>query len=534
MEFGPIPVEDAEGRMLAHSIRIDGQRHPKGKILSREDVASLVAAGIAEIWAARLGPDDLAEDEAAALIAAPMAGEHLTISAPFTGRVNIYADSPGLFRVDAGAINAANGVDEAITIATLPDFTRVTQRQMLATVKIIPYAAPVDAAKAAAERLSGALSLHPFVLRQAALILTQTEGMKPSLIEKGAAAITTRLTALGIDAGTPVVTAHETASLTEALRRVEGDIILILGGSATSDRRDVGPAAVEAAGGRIERFGMPVDPGNLLFIGELYGRPVLGLPGCARSPKLNGADLVLERLAAGLEVSDADIAGMGVGGLLKEIPSRPQPRDGKSAPGRALVSAVLLAAGSSSRMRGADKLMEDAGGMPLLRRSAEALLAAQVDELVVVLRPGDEARRGALEGLSLRVVENAQAAEGMGASIRTGMAAISPEAEAALIALADMPEITGDDINALVAAYDAEEGREIIRAAAPDGKAGNPVLFGRRFFEPLRGLEGDEGARSLLAANADLVRLTPLKSRAARIDLDTPEDWAAWRALKTD
>lgn len=529
MEFGPVPTTEAAGLILAHSIRAGGKRHGKGERLSAEAAAALTKAGIDTVWVARLGPDDVEEDAAAAAVAAPLKGPHLTVSAPFTGRANLYAETAGVLCVDAAAIGAANLIDDAVTIATLPNFTRVAARQMLATVKIIPYAAPESAVRKAAALLGGALSLHPFRIKRAALIVTRTEGMKPTLIEKGAAAISARLTALGVEPGEAVVTAHETGALAAALEKAEGEIILILGGSATSDRRDVGPAAVVAACGRIERFGMPVDPGNLLFIGELGGRPVLGLPGCARSPKLNGADWVLERLVAGIEVTGADVAAMGVGGLLKEIPSRPQPREGGAPAGRPHVAAVLLAAGASSRMRGADKLLEAVGGLALLRHAAKALAASQADEIVVVLRPGDDARREALSGLSIRIVENPQAAEGMGASIRAGMAAISPKADAALIALADMPDIGAADIDALIAAYDAEEGREIIRAAAEDGAPGNPVLFGRRFFEPLRALEGDEGARGILAAHADLIRLIPLKANAARTDLDTPEDWAAWR-----
>ena len=113
------------------------------------------------------------------------------------------------------------------------------------------------------------------------------------------------------------------------MRELPGDLALILTGSATSDLHDTAPQAVRAAGGLVERFGMPVDPGNLLFLGRLQGRPVIGLPGCARSPALNGADWVLERLACGLAVTGEDIAAMGVGGLLKEIPSRPQPREAR-------------------------------------------------------------------------------------------------------------------------------------------------------------------------------------------------------------
>lgn len=533
MEFGPVPVSRARGAVLAHSVRAGGRRFAKGERLDAAGAAALEAAGIAEIWVAEPGPEDMGEDEAAEIVAAPLAGPHLSLSAPFTGRVNLYAEAAGVIRVDGAAVLAANRVHESVTLATLPDYARVAPRAMLATAKIIPYAAPAEAARRAASLLSGAITLHPFRLKRAALILTRTEGMRPTLLDKGAEAIRARLAALGVESEAPVIVPHETAALADALRAAGGEITLILGGSATSDRRDVAPASVVAAGGRIDRFGMPVDPGNLLFIGTLAGRPVLGLPGCARSPKLNGADWVLERLVAGLEVTGADIEAMGVGGLLKEIPSRPQPRGG-AAPaepgGRPFVGALLLAAGSSSRMRGADKLMEPVGGAPLLRRAAEALLASAVDELIVVLRPGDEDRRAALSGLGLRIVENPAAAEGMGASIRAGMAALAPEAEAALIALADMPEIGAKAVDALVAAYDSAEGREIVRAASATGEPGNPVLFGRRFFEPLRALEGDEGARAILAAHADLVRMVRLPGDAARIDLDTPEAWAAWRA----
>ncbi|MFV0474814.1 MAG: NTP transferase domain-containing protein [Pikeienuella sp.] len=529
MEFGPVPVARAAGAMLAHSLRAGDMRIGKGEILTAEQARALQAAGVTEIWVARPGPGELPEDEAARIVAAPLAGPHLSLSPPFRGRVNLLAEAAGVIRVDGAAIFAANRAGEAATVATLPDFTRVAPRQMLATVKIIPYAAPTATAQEAASRLSGAVTLHPFRSLRAALILTRTATLKPALLAKGEEALAARLAALGAEPGAAIVTAHEIAPLAAALRQAPGDIILILAGSATSDRRDIAPAALVAAGGRIARFGMPVDPGNLLFLGDLDGRPVLGLPGSVRSPKLSGADWVLERLIAGLPVGDEEIAAMGVGGLLKEIPSRPQPRGGKAPADRPFVSAILLAAVASSRMRGADKLLEDAGGAPLIRRAAEALTASRAAEVLVVLRPGDDARRAALGGLKLRIVENPQAAEGMGASIRAGMSAIATEAGAALIALADMPEIGAAEIDRLIAAFAPGEGAEIARAATETGAPGNPVLFGRRFFEALSTLEGDEGARSILAAHGDLARLVPLTAEAARVDLDTPEDWALWR-----
>ncbi|MDF2234392.1 nucleotidyltransferase family protein [Albimonas sp. CAU 1670] len=190
----------------------------------------------------------------------------------------------------------------------------------------------------------------------------------------------------------------------------------------------------------------------------------------------------------------------------------------------------MLAAGASSRMQGRDKLLEEVGGEPVLRRSAKALAASGVDDLVVVLRPGDAARRAALEGLDLTLVENPEAAEGMAASIRRGLAAIDPETDAVLLALADMPEVSAAHADALIAAFDPARGAAICRAADAQGRPGHPVLFGRRFFESLSRLTGDEGARDILRANADFVTLVTTEGRAARLDLDTPEAWAAWRA----
>ncbi|MGB8623120.1 MAG: molybdopterin biosynthesis protein, partial [Paracoccaceae bacterium] len=173
----------------------------------------------------------------------------------------------------------------------------------------------------------GALRVRPVERKTAGLILSEVPGQKPSLNEKGRKAIALRLDALGISLLAVETVPHEVGAMAAALRGLPGENALILTGSATSDLHDTGPEAVRQAGGRVDRFGIPVDPGNLLFLGDQGGRPVIGLPGSARSPVLHGADWVLERVACGLHLTGDDIAAMGVGGLLKEIPSRPQPRE---------------------------------------------------------------------------------------------------------------------------------------------------------------------------------------------------------------
>ncbi|MHA6325641.1 molybdopterin-binding protein [Roseivivax sp. CAU 1753] len=328
MKFGPVPVSEAEGAILAHSVTLPGARLKKGTTLGPDDLTSLRDAGHATVVVARLEPGDLGEDAAAARLAAALVadGEHgLRIGKAGTGRVNIFAKAPGIARIDAAKIDALNAVHPMITVATVPPFQRMAARGMVATVKIIAYAVPAVALDRAAEAGAAALGFFTPVIRRVELIQTQTGTALSSA--KGQRAIGDRLARLSIDLLPEHVVPHEIDPLADALRGSNADALFILTGSATSDLHDTAPEALRAAGGEVTHFGMPVDPGNLLFLGHLGDKPVLGLPGCARSPALNGADWVMERLLCGVNVSPADIAAMGVGGLLKEIPQRGHPRE---------------------------------------------------------------------------------------------------------------------------------------------------------------------------------------------------------------
>jgi molybdenum cofactor cytidylyltransferase len=324
--FGQVPVTEAEGAILAHSMTLKSGVLKKGSVLDQTMVEAAVSEGISEVTVAKLESGELSEDAAAAQIGTALTTDGLKIGRVFTGRVNLVAEKAGVVRVAAEAVSAFNAVDEGLTLSTLSDYMRVSVDQLVATVKVIPYGIASTAVAKGVEALgAGALSLHPFTGGVARLIMTKTDGFKDSLLAKGERIVAERIEALGFDLGETVTVPHQVDAIAQALAEA-ADLHLILGASATSDRADVAPTAVRRAGGRIERFGMPVDPGNLLFLGELRGAPVVGLPGCARSPALNGVDWVLERLAAGLTVSSADMAAMGVGGLLKEMPGRPQPR----------------------------------------------------------------------------------------------------------------------------------------------------------------------------------------------------------------
>ncbi|WP_069299990.1 NTP transferase domain-containing protein [Neptunicoccus sediminis] len=529
MKFGPLPLRETLGHTLAHSFHQDGLRLAKGHVIRAEDITRLEALFVTELTVAQFCPDDVEENAAAAELAAGLAAPLIRVTEPLNGRVNLIATGAGVLRLDASSITAFNTVDPSITIATLPDYARVNEGTMVATIKIIPYAVPRDKVVQAAAKLSAdCLTLHPFRPKTAQLILTRTSGFKPSLLDKGEAAVRARAVTLGLSLEGVETVPHTQNDIAAAIRRAGGaDMVLILGASATSDSNDVAPAGLVDAGGRLTRFGMPVDPGNLLFLGELAGKPLVGLPGCCRSPALNGVDWVLERLMAGLPVSHDDIALMGVGGLLKEVPARPQPRRIRKSGKSAAPHILLLAAGQSRRMQGAHKLLREIDGVPLVRRTAERLLRSRAGGLSIVINPQNTAVEKVLEGCNAQLVPARDASSGLAASLRAGINALPPEAGAVIIALADMPEVTADDIDALINGYDPARGAAIVAPVAPNGKRGNPVLFDKRYFESVASLEGDSGAKSLIDAESDNLRLVP-RGAGVLVDLDTPEAWDNW------
>lgn len=335
MFFGSLPPMQAEGGVVAHRVQAGEQVFAKGHRLSGEDCAALAAAGIAQITIAREEPGDIAENEAAFRLAEVAQGAGLRAAEPFTGRVNLFAEADGVLLVETGAIQRFNALDEGMTLATLPPFRRVRAGEMIATVKIIPFALPgmvVDAGLAVFS-LEKPLNLAPFQPRRVGLIQLSLPETKANMLTKTASVTAERLKNLGSSLAFEQRFEHREDALAEALGALDPasfDLLLIFGAAAISDRRDVIPRAIERASGRVEHLGMPVDPGNLLLIGAVHGKPVIGAPGCARSPVENGFDWVLERLCAGLDVTALDIRMMGVGGLLMEIGTRPQPRAGES------------------------------------------------------------------------------------------------------------------------------------------------------------------------------------------------------------
>ncbi len=338
MKFEPVALDQAEGKILGHNITGEGGRRVlrKGRALSAGDVETLRSLGCMTVYVARLEPGDLEEDVASGRIAAALAGASFRLSRARTGRVNLYVDEPCVLRLDLERLIALNTL-EGVTLATLSADSGVAAGKMVATLKVIPYAlqqAVVEEGEILAGHPSPLLWFSPMIRRRVGLILSGADSARQRIVSSFRNALAPRLAALGATLDEPVFLPLEEegseARLAVALREQQAlgvEMLILAGDTAIMDRFDIAPRAVELAGGEVDCFGAPVDPGNLLLLGTLKGGlPVVGAPGCARSPKRNVVDLILPRLLAGERLGRRDIAALAHGGLLEDVPERPAPR----------------------------------------------------------------------------------------------------------------------------------------------------------------------------------------------------------------
>lgn len=326
MRIETLPPAAAVGHILCHNVA-DAQGRKafhKGRRLRVEDVPRLVELGLSAVRVAILAPDDVHEDEAAIRVAQIVAGSGVAIGELHAGRVNLCAVSDGPLMINAEALFSINLID-GLTIATLPPYTLVTAGQIIATIKIIPFAVPVTDLLQAAAIAGGAgvLWIAPLVRQQFGVALVSSPAAR-ARVERGILpAIAGRITDLGatiVACRDLPLDEYEVAAGLADLMAAGSNIIITAGETSVVDRDDVIPRAVRRLGGEIAHYGAPVEPGNLLLLAYLHHAvdtiPLIGAPGCVRSRDQNIVDLILPRLMANERLGRREIAALGLGGLL--------------------------------------------------------------------------------------------------------------------------------------------------------------------------------------------------------------------------
>jgi len=499
MDFGIVPIDEAEGAILAHTFRIPSGRILKGHIVSSDDVARFRDAGVKTIMVARSGRADLSEGVAARRLATAVGGRGISLEEAVGGRVNLMARDYGLLVYDRDRLDALNTVDESLTLAALPPFAVVEPGQMVGTVKVIPFAVSgtvLQAAEHCAELLNFDVKVAQSL--DVGLIQTTLPGLQEKILTKTSLVTRHRIEGLGGRLALENQCAHDIAELSRSITaQVDAGmkIILVVGASAVTDRRDVIPTAIERANGQIDYLGMPVDPGNLLLLGRVGEIPVVGVPGCARSPSLNGFDWVLQRLFCGLSLSAKDFAAMGAGGLLKEITDRPMPRAAtRATPDHDVkIYGLVLAAGDDSGIEG------NLGGVANVSLVVDAAMVSSAFGVYVVTGAHEEDLKRALKPYAVSFTYNPTYEDGIATSLRRGLSALPADADGVIVCLANDPAPSTAIIDALIDGFAPHQGKNLC-VPLRQGQRRSPLLIGRRFFAELHELEGNTGARYLIDA----------------------------------
>ena len=524
MIFGTVDIRNSEGCYLAHSLKTIEGRISKGTKVTAALATRLADQGIESVLVAQLEQGDVHEDDAARTLAQILNGCGVSLSSARTGRVNLFAEFEGLCQFDAQAIVAANAIDEGITVATLAENQWVLQGRMVATVKIIPYAVTQESLDKVLAALSGSpITVSPAKPHSAVLIQTRLPSIKEPVLDKTRRVTENRLLPRAVELLHEQRCEHSVPDLLSVIRQSlerQPDWILIVGASAISDRADVIPEAIIAAGGTIDRYGIPVDPGNLLLLAHIGKTSLIGLPGCARSQRYNGLDMIIDRMACDVAVTNSWLSALSVGGLLTEIATRPAPRIDASR--QQIVGIVVLAAGSSSRAGSINKLLANHGDAALVVHVANAARNSQADRVIAVTGYEQARVEQALAPTTIACHYNGAYASGMASSVMTGISTLI-DCDAVLICLGDMPHVSVDIINQLIDAYKSNPDKSIF-LPVNNNRRGNPVLFSKVFFDTLLTLEGDTGAKKLVQQYPDEVFEVIVESDAVLVDYDTVEE----------
>ena len=537
MIFADLDVKNALGAILAHSQKVGKQTFRKGRILSATDITELNNFGIKTVTAIQLEADDVHENDAAERLANAIAGSNVTLSATATGRCNLVANANGLVVLNTEAINTLNLINEVIAISTVLPFHQVRRGDVIATVKIITFGVSKNIIENCEKIITTEgppVSVSPFTQKRIGLIQTKLPILRKSLLEKARKVTVNRVLLLNCNLDHEVICNHTTQDIAEALKECaekKCEIVLIMGASAIADRADVIPLAIKQCQGEIEHFGLPVDPGNLMLLASAFDMRVIGLPGSARSPRLHGFDWILQRLVANVKVTSNDLMRMGVGGLLKDIPSRPLPRTVAVKPNTTIsvtpkIAAVILGAGQSRRMGSINKLLSKIEGRSMISHIVDAAEKSDVYCVSVVTGHESEKIRRALKNHDIKFVHNPDYADGLSTSLRAAISALDSDTDGVVVCLGDMPGISADHINALINVFNPEAGKQICIPTF-NGKWGNPVLWDGRFFDAIQNVSGDVGARHLIGEHQDVLCEVPMEDNAVITDLDTPEALSA-------
>ena len=533
MKIEHLDPKESQGSILAQSYNLSERKLSKGTRVSKAIVELLNKENIKTILCAVPHENDMDEDAAAEAISNAIDRNRIYAEEASTGRVNFRTPALGVVRYNRELIKKINLVDESIAFSIVEHNQLLAKNDLIATLKIIPF----FVSKIYVEQVVALLSkheifkIHRLEEKKVEFIQTYYDWQKRSIFKATSNVTRSRLDALGCLLEKETLIPHDHESLCSEIKSSldsGAQVLLISGASAITDRSDYIPKAILSVGGEIIQYGLAVDPGNLLLIGQIGNTTIIGMPGCARSPKLNGFDWVLQLLMANIPITKEELADMGAGGLLMEIASRPLPRAlSKSVNKREKkIMGVILAAGNSTRMGKDNKLLRNVGDASLVRNTAVEMLNSDVDSCSIVLGYQSDKVAEVIKDLNINLILNPFWQEGQASSLKAALNTLDDTYSDLLIMLGDLPGVKSRHINRVIEEHLLTNNRRSkITIPSFNGKKGNPVIWGRSFFPDLSNLEGDVGGRALFNHHPAAINLLDMDDPAVVTDTDTPEDF---------
>ena len=533
MKIEYLDPNKSKGSILAQTYNLSGRTLSKGTHVSEEILELLNRENVKNILCAVPHEGDIHEDYAAEAISKALDENQLYAEEASTGRVNFRTPALSIVRYNRELIKKINLVDESIAFSIVEHNQLLAKNDLIATLKIIPF----FVSKIYVEQVVSLIAkneifkVHRLEEKKVELIQTYYDWQKRSIFKATSNVTSSRLDALGCPLQKETLIPHDHKSLCSEIKSSVdsgAQVLLISGASAITDRSDHIPKAILSVGGEIIQYGLAVDPGNLLLIGKIGNTTIIGMPGCARSPKLNGFDWVLQLLMANIPINKEELADMGAGGLLMEIASRPLPRAlAKSAKKREKkIMGIILAAGNSSRMGKDNKLLRNIGGASLVRNTAVEMLKSNLDSCSIVLGYQSDKVAAVIKDLNINLILNPFWEEGQASSLKAALNTLDSSYSDLLVMLGDLPGVKSKHINKIIEEHLLANNRKSkITIPSFNGKKGNPVIWGKSFFPDLSNLEGDVGGRTLFDQHPAAINLLVMEDEAVITDTDTPEDF---------
>lgn len=323
MRLANIPIDQAEGSVLVHNVA-DAHGHKallKGHRLIAADIEKLRALGRSQVYVALLDPGDVRENDAVTRIGKATAGENTSATLASGGRVNLLATGHGILKLNGEALRRLNLID-GVTVATRPAHSLAEPKTMLATIKTIGLALTESTLKdveAIRTEFGAAIWVRPFSAARVGIVFTGSEAARRRVEDTFGGPVRARIAALGAEVESYRYVPEEVPAIADAISSAMSggaNCIILVGETSIMDAEDITPRGIKAAGGEIEVYGAPVEPGNLLMLAYIGQVPILGAPGCIQSRETNVVDLVLPRLLAGERVTRSDVIALADGGLL--------------------------------------------------------------------------------------------------------------------------------------------------------------------------------------------------------------------------